>query len=361
MVEAGAVACTVCSEPSDGAAFCGRCGSALEPGAPAPVRPAGPARLPQGQPLKLARPKLPPKSASSDLDDAFHETLPQAGSSEGISPSGPFMPETAIRQDGAPVELPKAGHREPIPFSAPAARPTKAVKRKAPKPPLLPAGILYVVKSALSIAFLLILSVAGVLLVLSQRESQGPKDAAPRLAKRYLSALSITDYASAYYLLSLAAQARCTMDEFRKMRGPGVWTWGNLQVVAAEPDAAEVSYDWSAPDKPQQTVYMFFVRENDRWVVPYNLNLLKRVEDAMRENDPDLALLESQEAVRVNPRDPMARAYLCEAANFRKLYEQAKPECRAALELIGKYPSNLSEQSVVHLKAVAAALEQGKQ
>jgi hypothetical protein len=264
--------------------------------------------------------------------------------------------------------LPQAGRREkklfedapPTPLPPPPTSPKNTVKRAAPREPLLPAGFEYLIKSALSITFLAGLAIAGILLVGWQMSSMSAKNAAPRLASRYLSALANTDYGSAYYMLSAQSQARCTMDDYRKMRGPGEWVWGNVKLLSTEKDAAELSYDWAAPGQQKQTVYLFAVRENDRWVISYNLNLLRAVEDAIRQSDPDLALLDSQEAVRVNPRDPMARAYLCEAANFRQLYDQARTECTAALKLASRYPSNLSEQSVEHLKTVLAGLDEGK-
>jgi len=394
IVGAGPVVCSVCGEPSEGGAACGRCGSALPEGAPtapkpepapapkpepAPAPPPEPAPapkppaptakpLPQGKSLKRAPAKKAPRSAASDLEAMKPPSLPEAGSASSLPTAGSsgISPDLEITrgysQEEAPA-LPAAGRRdqsftEPAPRAKPAA--TKTVKRAAPAPPLLPAGAAYIIKSAFAIVFLIVLAGAGVLLMLSQMESQSAKAAAPRLARRYLTALATIDYANAYYLLSIPAQARCTIDEFRRMRGPGVWDWGNLKLVASERDAAEMSYEWSTPGHPKQTVYLFFIRENDRWVVPYNLQLMKRVEDAMRHNDPDLALLESQEAVRVNPRDPMARAYLCEAANYRKMYDQAKTECAAALALSAKYPSSLTPQSIERLKTVNASLAREK-
>jgi hypothetical protein len=262
------------------------------------------------------------------------------------------------------VELPKAG-RSGQSFEAPPLKTTKraatkAIKRASVPLMLLPTGFGYILKSGISIAFLLILSATAGLLFLSHRQSLGPKASIPRIAQRYLSSLAITDYASAYYMLSAAAQARCSMDDFRRLRGPGEWKISDVKLVHIEPEAGEVSYLWSAPDQPQRTAYIFFIRENDRWVVPYNFNVLKEVEEAVRVNNPDLALLDSQEAVELNPRDPMARAYLCEAAYFRKFYDQAQAQCQTAVDLSAKYPSSLSPQSLAHIKLILSILEHGR-
>lgn len=322
MAESGPKTCSLCGEISAGSAACPRCGSALPTGA----------------------------------------ALPQAGSSPGL-------PHTEIRHgaasyEPAPVELPKAGRSDQS-FAAP---PTKATKRAAPKTvkrarvPLMiwPTGLGYIVKSGVSIAFLLILTAAAGLIFLSRYEAQGPRASIPRIAQRYLSSLAITDYASAYYLLSEAAQARCSMDDFRRLRGAGEWTISNVKLVEFEPEAGVVSYLWSAAGQPPTTAYLFFVHEKDRWVVPYNFNVLKEVEEAVRTNNPDMALLDSQEAVELNPRDPMARAYLCEAAYFRKFYDQAHAQCQTAVDLSAKYPSNLSAQSLAHIKLILSLLEHGR-
>src|SRR5262249_5219889 len=68
--------------------------------------------------------------------------------------------------------------------------------------------------------------------------------------------------------------------------------------------------------------------------------------------DPDMAMLLAQAAVSVDPRDPMARGYLCEAFYYRKVPLSAQKECETALQLIQKYPSKLSLKSLYHLHAI---------
>lgn len=229
--------------------------------------------------------------------------------------------------------------------------------RAAAPLPLLPSGPWYVVKSALSILSLVVLAGAAALLFIYQRRAQRPEALVPRLAGRYLASLAAGDYASAYDFLTPDAKARCSIDEFRRLRGPDAWTIKDVKLARLEPDAAVVSYGWSAPGQAPLTVYMTMVLAGDQWQVPFNLNLLRGVEDAVRGNDPDKALFDSQEAVRVDPRDPIARASSCESAFFRKLYDQALPECRAALDLAGKYPSNISQERLQHIQELASLLE----
>ena len=62
----------------------------------------------------------------------------------------------------------------------------------------------------------------------------------------------------------------------------------------------------------------------------------------------------AQAAATVNPRDPMARGYLCEAAYYRKAPAEAEKQCVTAIELARVYPSNLSLKSLYHLHAILA-------
>lgn len=237
--------------------------------------------------------------------------------------------------------------------------PKEPALRAPARPPLLPTGLGYVIKSALSILSLVVLAAATAVIFIYQRRARGVEGGVPRLAERYLTALASADYATAYDFLSPKAQARCSKQEYRRLRGEGVWTIKDVKLAKLEADAAVVSYAWSVEGRAPVTIYLPFELVAGRWLVPFNLNLLRGVEDAVRRNDPDLALLDSQEAVRVAPRDPIARASSCEAAFFRKLYDQAVPECRAALALAAEYPSNISAQRLEHVRALNALLEKG--
>ena len=263
---------------------------------------------------------------------------------------------------GGGTKLPTAGRSGQAFASPPApipAAPERPSLRAAPPEPLLPTGIEYILRSAFSIIFLLVLAAAATLLFVYHRQSERPAVVVPRLTETYLSALAGADFDSAYDFFSHGARSHCTITEFRQLRGGDIWIVKNIKPVRIEPDSVVVSYDWSTPSREPITVYMLWAKEEGRWVVPYNLNLLKGVEAAVASNNPDVALLDSQEAVRVNPRDPIARASYCEAAFFRKFYEQALPECRTTLELASKYPSNISPERLRHVQMLVSRLEKG--
>jgi hypothetical protein len=81
---------------------------------------------------------------------------------------------------------------------------------------------------------------------------------------------------------------------------------------------------------------------------------MQKVEEAFEKNNADMGLVLAQAAATVNPRDPMARGYLCEAAYYRKAPADTERQCLAAIELSHVYPSNLSLKSLYHLHAILA-------
>jgi tetratricopeptide (TPR) repeat protein len=89
-------------------------------------------------------------------------------------------------------------------------------------------------------------------------------------------------------------------------------------------------------------------------VRPYNWTLMRQVEEAFDKGDADKGMLLAQSAAAINPRDPMAWGYLCEAAYYRKLPADTEVRCVRALELARTYPSNLSLKSLYHLHAILA-------
>ena len=54
--------------------------------------------------------------------------------------------------------------------------------------------------------------------------------------------------------------------------------------------------------------------EGGRWTRPYNWLLMRKVEEAFKAGDPAAGLDAAEAAAAINPRDPMAWGYLCEAA-----------------------------------------------
>ncbi len=176
----------------------------------------------------------------------------------------------------------------------------------------------------------------------------------PKLAAQYLEALRTKNYDAAYALFSDAAKASATEDEFRASRDDTPWTWSGLAVEHAEPGAMLFSYDLKASGAPPRKDYVLFTLDGERWTRPYNWTLMRQVEESFDKNNPERGLILAQAAATINPRDPLAWGYLCEAAYYRKSPEDAELRCLRALELARTYPSNLTLKSQYHLHAILA-------
>ncbi|MBI4375779.1 MAG: zinc ribbon domain-containing protein [Elusimicrobia bacterium] len=202
----------------------------------------------------------------------------------------------------------------------------------------------------------LLLIVAGVGFITwylwnEHRRSSDPAIVVPGLAERYLGALNQQNYASAYEMLSDTAKAYCNPYEFAQLHQPAA-TWAALTLSRLEPDAAFVELEVRTGRKVRRE-HLAFVYERRRWAVAHNGKSLRRAQHALAGRDSDMALLEAQAAVEINPRDPLGRALLCEASLLRNL-DQGRRECQVALELARDYPSNISPRSLDRLRALAA-------
>jgi hypothetical protein len=173
-----------------------------------------------------------------------------------------------------------------------------------------------------------------------------------RAAGQYLDALSRQDLPAAYGLLTSASQTHCAQAEFRTGREGTSWTWSDAKIVRLEPDAATVKYRLQVLGRPPSEDYLILMREDGRWLRPYNWVILQRAQDALDRSDADMALLLAQEAARINPRDPVAQGFVCEAVNSRKVAADAERECSRALSLSAEYPSQLSPKSLFHIRAI---------
>jgi len=186
------------------------------------------------------------------------------------------------------------------------------------------------------------------------RETRRPEIMVPKLAARYLEALRTRDYDKAYAMFSDAAKKNASIDEFRASRDTTTWTWSGLSIEYREPGAFLLGYDLKADGAAPRRDHLLFTLEGDRWTRPYNWTLMRLVEEAFDKGDADKGLILAQAAATVNPRDPMAWGYLCEAAYYRKLPVDTELRCVRALELARTYPSNLSLKSLYHLHAILA-------
>jgi hypothetical protein len=202
--------------------------------------------------------------------------------------------------------------------------------------------------------WLLGLVLLGIALVFfwKQQVDSRPENAVVRAAQQYLAALGRGDFETAYAMLSRDSQASCSLEDFKRLRAKTPWVWGNVAVARMEPDAVLVSYDLQLTGEPAEKDYLFFALEDGRWVRPYNWNLMQRIENDFDRNAPDQALLEAEVAVKINPRDPMARGYVCEAVYYLKNPSETDKQCQVALQLSQIYPSKLSPRSLYHLRAI---------
>ncbi|MDE2492130.1 MAG: hypothetical protein KGM24_14885, partial [Elusimicrobia bacterium] len=186
------------------------------------------------------------------------------------------------------------------------------------------------------------------------RVARSPEVAVPKLAARYLDDLRAGDVAGAYAMFSDAAKSSCSLADFRASRATETWTWSDLRIEHIEPGAVLMAYDLQVSGEPPRVDHLLFTQENGRWTRPYNWTLMQQVEKAFDNGDPDKGLILAQEAATVDPRDPMAWGYLCEAAYYRKAPAVAQTRCEKAIELARTYPSDLSLKSLYHLHAILA-------
>ncbi|MBI4060354.1 MAG: zinc ribbon domain-containing protein [Elusimicrobia bacterium] len=222
-------------------------------------------------------------------------------------------------------------------------------EKTSPPPPWV--GVL---RRVLTAAFATAAVAASLAAVWYWNEYDKPENAVRRAGVLYLEALRARDYAAAYSQFSDLARKHCTLEEFVASRDSAAWSWSGLRIEHAEPGAVLLAYELSVQGSPPRTDRVLFVQESAKWVRPYNWTLMRRLEEAFNNNRAEEGLVLAQTASRINPRDPLARSYLCEAAYYRKSPSDAVRECSAAIETARVYPSSLSPQNLYRLHAILA-------
>ena len=290
---------------------------------------------------------------------------PKTLTSRTAFPANPAPPQPQAAPPQSGFSLPQAGRTgqsfdapEPKAEPAPAPAPRPSAERPARGVPMdrpyLPGGAAYFAKSVLAILAMIAMGAAAVMVLLLARRQRSADVLVPRMAQQYLDSLASNDYATAYNMLTAGSRANCTLDEFRLLRDTTPWTWSNLALSKIEPDAVVMQYDLAVTGRPPIRDTLVFVNENGKWARPYNWPVLAKAEEAFERNDPDLAILKAQQAVELDPRDPMARGYLCESVYFRRVTDRVEAACKSALDLAARYPSKLTEKSLYHLHAILA-------
>ncbi len=302
--------------------FCDKCGQSLA--SLGPIAPPAGAR--------------PPGASPSEIPATAVFRLPTPGEALGLPLAGQALPPAQTRA-AAPAPIDDLWNpNQPPPQAPPVPTPSRGGRWKA---------VLNVFAALLGVA----LAGFG---VWRWQVSQRPDVVVPRLAAQYLEALRTEDYDRAYAMFSAQARASCTVDEFRLIRATTPWNWSDLRIVHEEPGAILLEYTLQSRDAAPRTDHVLFTQEGENWTRPYNWVLMRKVEEAFDHGDPDRGLLLAQAAATINPRDPMAWGYLCEAAYYRKSPQDAEERCVRALDLAQIYPSNLTLKSVYHLHAILA-------
>ncbi len=265
------------------------------------------------------------------------------------------IPETVVKHIP-----PAAGHQAHDLFATPSVSndPWSPIVPPQPKEAPKPPRWLGLLRRTLTTAFATAAVIASLVTVWYWSEHNKPENAVHRAAVLYLDALQARDYAAAYSQFSDLARKYCTLDEFRASRDTSTWTWSGLRIEHAEPGAMLLAYELTIAGAPPRTDRVLFVEEitkgTTQWVRPYSWALILKVEESFDKNNADMGLVLAQAAATVNPRDPMARGYLCEAAYYRKSPADTERQCVTAIELARIYPSNLSRKSLYHLHAILA-------
>lgn len=258
-------------------------------------------------------------------------------------------------------KLPQAGRathgfEAPAGMAPPATPAAEKPSRASALLQIIPSGAAYFVKSVLALLAMVAMIGGALWLMLSAHRARSPEVLVPQLAQRYLDALRSNDYATAYAMLSEDSKRACTLDEFRLSRDSAPWTWDDLSVSKVEPAVVVLQYDLTLEDRAALRDTLVFVKERANWARPYNRSLIKKADEAFQHNEPDLALIHSQQAVRLDPRDPLARASLCESVYACRLADEIEPACRTALAMAQSTPSPLSPKSLQRLRAILSAV-----
>ena len=327
--------------------YCDKCGNPISELGPA-VAPPPSTSLPA-----VSKSEIPATVVKHISKGPLGKKAPAVPAPGALPPAKLKAVEPGAAQ-GAP--LPAAGSQARDPFAVapvsndPWAAMAPAPTAEAPKPPRW----IKLLRTTLTAAFATAAVIASLLGVWYVSENNKPENAVQRAAVRYLEALRTRDYAAAYSQFSDSARRNCTLAEFIESRDTSTWTWSGLRIDHMEPGAVLLAYELKVQGQEPRTDRVLFVEEDKKWVRPYSWALMRKVEEAFDKNNADMGLVLAQAAATVNPRDPMARGYLCEAAYYRKSPADTERQCLAAIELSRVYPSNLSLKSLYHLHAILA-------
>lgn len=330
--------------------YCDKCGN--------PISEIGPVVAP---PPPTAVPDAPKNEIPATV--VKHLSKEPAPKKEAPPPA-PALPPAKKKafEPGAPsaspagAPLPVAGRHAVDPFAASSVSNDPWSPVAPPQAEFIPKPSPWfaMARRAVTAAFATFAVIAALVSVWHWTENNKPENASHRAAVRYLEDLRARDYAAAYAQFSEVSRRYCTLEEFTASRDTSTWTWSDLRIEHIEPGAVLFAYNLNVEGQAPRIDRVLFVEENKKWVRPYSWVLMRKVEEAFEKNNADMGLVLAQAAATVNPRDPMARGYLCEAAYYRKSPVDTERQCLTAIELSRVYPSNLSLKSLYHLHAILA-------
>lgn len=328
--------------------YCDKCGSPISELGPvvAPPPPTAVPGAPKSEiPATIVKRIVPKEAPAKEPPPA---ALPPA-KMKAVEPGAPNASPA-----GAP--LPAAGRKPAAPFAASEVSNDPWAPIAPPPAEFIPPPPRWIgtARRLVTAVFATFAVVGALVAVWYWTENNKPENASHRAAVQYLEVLRARDYAGAYALFSASARKYCTLEEFAASRDTTTWTWSDLRIDHIEPGAVLFAYQLKVEGQPPRTDRVLFVEENKKWVRPYSWVLMRKVEEAFEKNNADMGLVLAQAAATVNPRDPMARGYLCEAAYYRKSPADTERQCLTAIELAQVYPSNLSLKSLYHLHAILA-------
>lgn len=294
--------------------LCTRCGAACGTGA-SECEKCG------GKTVKLCAGCSFKNSIQKNYCDRCGGSLTGGEAQNAPEPESGEIPKTVLRRSN-PAEpeglsLPQAGRVEQGPPPTPV--PTGTLRKKTTsrvvsrsKPSLVPL--------ARTILAVLVLGGAGY----QYRRHNDPKRTALLAAGEYLGLIHLRDGLAAYPLLSSQSRANCGKEEFLiLLNAPG----RAPADIALDPSKIRLQENTANIPYGKENDSLFLVREEGRWAVAYNQNLLDRAREALRRGDADMALLLSQSALRISPEDPAAHGLLCRAYVLRKMDAEVQNEC----------------------------------
>lgn len=346
-----------------------------EPKAPDAKAPPEPVKPPE--PVRPPEPEKPKPAPAAPGLNALDLKLDMPRTSKPASPPPSLgLPHTVIGRVGAPPPQPKKpsggepGRAPPPPEPPSAKAPPPAEPRPKAEPPPSPPparrveaipSITRAVSQAgakLSTAAAVVLLLVGAGLWYSRKRHLGrPEVQVPATARKYLNAVKAGDLQGAYGMLSEASRRYCPLSVFKTIRDNASWEFSDVSTLALEGDLAFVRYRLRVGGRDAEEDHLVFVREGGAWRRAFAWSLLRDAEDYLDRGLPSEALNVARQAREVNPRDPVAQGYACEALYYLKdpkRGDEVVRECRIALELAEKYPSALSltPASLYHVRAI---------